>query len=69
MIEFRQNVERYIKVHKTLHGTSFSKDYVALDLRNSFGYNIDKSLEEIDKQIDNRLIESKNIGDNKEEHF
>ena len=50
MTSFKQNVERYIRVHKELTGLSFSRDGVAKDLFNSFGYNVKFSLQEIDRQ-------------------
>jgi hypothetical protein len=50
MVDFKRNVEHYIRVHKNLHGNSYSELAVAEDLFNSFKYNRNRSLEEIKNQ-------------------
>jgi nicotinamide mononucleotide adenylyltransferase len=48
MENFKENVQRYIKTHKGLHGTSGLKpESVAKDLAQSFGYDYHKCLGEI----------------------
>lgn len=50
MTDFKRNVERYIKVHKQMHGSFFNMEAVAIDLKNSFGYNTKFSLQELERQ-------------------
>lgn len=50
MIEFRRNIERYIKVHKQMHGSYYDEEAVVEDLFHSFGYDRGLSLLEVRSQ-------------------
>ena len=53
MNNFEENVKHYIKVHEELHGLSTSIESIVKDLKNSFGYKEEDSIQKI-KEIKNK---------------
>ena len=67
MENFQNDVKRYIKTHKDLHGKNWRYEDVARDLATSFEYDVWECLNEVEKQ--ERQGPVLDFGSNQEEHF
>jgi nicotinamide mononucleotide adenylyltransferase len=62
MQNFKENVQRYIKIHKELHGKNWKWEDVARDLATSFEYDVLECLDEVERQEKQLKKDSKRYG-------
>ena len=62
MENFQNNVKRYIKTHKDLHGIAWRYEDVARDLATSFEYDVFECLNEVERQEKQEVKDSKRYG-------
>ena len=62
MENFKENIKRYIRTHKELHGKSWRWEDVAKDAASSFDYDVFECLNEVERQEIQEVKDSKKYG-------